>query len=74
VHFFFNMLFLFPEIETSISCGISFFCFSSCQGREIGNEKLIGILDLQQITYRNIDARGLITGFQFLQVNVVFFL
>ncbi|XP_062171617.1 CRAL-TRIO domain-containing protein YKL091C [Alnus glutinosa] len=40
---------------------------SSCQGREIGNEKLIGILDLQQITYRNIDARGLITGFQFLQ-------
>ncbi|XP_015583286.2 CRAL-TRIO domain-containing protein YKL091C [Ricinus communis] len=40
---------------------------SSFKGREIGNEKLIGILDLQQITYRNIDARGLITGFQFLQ-------
>lgn len=40
---------------------------SSFKGREIGNEKLIGIFDLQQITYRNIDARGLITGFQFLQ-------
>ncbi|KAL5763124.1 hypothetical protein ACOSP7_019388 [Xanthoceras sorbifolium] len=40
---------------------------SSFRGREIGNEKLIGILDLQQITYKNIDARGLITGFQFIQ-------
>lgn len=40
---------------------------SSFKGREIGNEKLIGILDLQHITYKNIDARGLITGFQFLQ-------
>ncbi|KAK4371820.1 hypothetical protein RND71_007204 [Anisodus tanguticus] len=40
---------------------------SSFKGREIGNEKLIGILDLQNITYSNVDARGLITGFQFLQ-------
>ncbi|XP_022776490.1 CRAL-TRIO domain-containing protein YKL091C-like [Durio zibethinus] len=40
---------------------------SSVKGREIGNEKLIGILDFQQITYKNVDARGLITGFQFLQ-------
>ncbi|PSS13378.1 CRAL-TRIO domain-containing protein [Actinidia chinensis var. chinensis] len=40
---------------------------SSFKGREIGNEKLVGVLDLQQITYKNIDARGLITGFQFLQ-------
>ncbi|XP_023513848.1 SEC14 cytosolic factor isoform X1 [Cucurbita pepo subsp. pepo] len=40
---------------------------SAFQGREIGNEKLIGILDLQQISYKNIDPRGLITGFQFLQ-------
>ncbi|KAM7254934.1 hypothetical protein ACFE04_020175 [Oxalis oulophora] len=40
---------------------------SSFKGREIGNEKLIGILDLQKISYKNIDARGLITGFQFLQ-------
>ncbi|KAG8637556.1 phosphatidylinositol/phosphatidylcholine transfer protein SFH6 isoform X3 [Manihot esculenta] len=44
---------------------------SSFRGREIGNEKLIGILDLQQITYRNVDARGLITGFQFLQIVIV---
>ncbi|KAG2701573.1 hypothetical protein I3843_06G048200 [Carya illinoinensis] len=40
---------------------------SSFKDREIGNEKLIGILDLQHITYRNIDARALITGFQFIQ-------
>ncbi|XP_065856954.1 sec14 cytosolic factor [Euphorbia lathyris] len=40
---------------------------SSFKGREIGNEKLIVILDLQKISYRNVDARGLITGFQFLQ-------
>ncbi|KAB1205837.1 hypothetical protein CJ030_MR7G027978 [Morella rubra] len=40
---------------------------SSFKGMEIGNEKLIGILDLQHIAYKNIDARGLITGFQFLQ-------
>lgn len=45
---------------------------SSFKGREIGNEKLIGILDLQNITYKNIDARGLITGFQFLQVTYFF--
>ncbi|KAG4208220.1 hypothetical protein ERO13_A03G115776v2 [Gossypium hirsutum] len=40
---------------------------SAIKGREIGNEKLIGVLDFQNITYRNVDARGLITGFQFLQ-------
>ncbi|KAL3379096.1 hypothetical protein AABB24_000023 [Solanum stoloniferum] len=40
---------------------------SSFNGREIGNEKLIAILDLQNITYSNVDTRGLITGFQFLQ-------
>ncbi|CAA3028807.1 Hypothetical predicted protein [Olea europaea subsp. europaea] len=40
---------------------------SSFKGSETGNEKLIGILDLQQISYKNVDARGLITGFQFLQ-------
>ncbi|KAK2999320.1 hypothetical protein RJ639_024443 [Escallonia herrerae] len=40
---------------------------SSFKEREIGNEKLIGVLDLQQLSYKNIDARGLITGFQFLQ-------
>ncbi|KAL9352665.1 hypothetical protein Peur_055345 [Populus x canadensis] len=40
---------------------------SSFKGREIGNEKLIAILDLQHISYKNIDARGMITGFQLLQ-------
>ncbi|KAM3324711.1 SEC14 cytosolic factor [Capsicum chacoense] len=40
---------------------------SSFKGREIGNEKLIGILDLKNITYSNVDVRGMITGFQFLQ-------
>ncbi|XP_049404047.1 sec14 cytosolic factor-like isoform X2 [Solanum stenotomum] len=40
---------------------------SSFNGRETGNEKLIGIVDLQDITYSNADLRGLITGFQFLQ-------
>ncbi|XVE85495.1 hypothetical protein DITRI_Ditri17bG0095300 [Diplodiscus trichospermus] len=40
---------------------------SSVKGREMGNEKLIGIIDFQQVTYKNVDARGLITGFQFLQ-------
>ncbi|KAK7310133.1 hypothetical protein RJT34_07432 [Clitoria ternatea] len=40
---------------------------SAFKGKEIGNEKLIGVLDLQNISYKNIDARGLITGFQFLQ-------
>ncbi|KAL2518705.1 Sec14p-like phosphatidylinositol transfer family protein [Abeliophyllum distichum] len=44
---------------------------SSFRGREIGNEKLIAILDLHQIAYKNIDTRGLITGFQFLQIVIV---
>ncbi|XP_011021759.1 PREDICTED: sec14 cytosolic factor-like [Populus euphratica] len=41
---------------------------SSFKGREMGNEKLIAILDLQHISYKNIDARGMITGFQLLQI------
>lgn len=49
--------------------GVCAACYSAFQGKEIGNEKLIGILDLQQISYKNIDPRGLITGFQSLQVN-----
>ncbi|MED6211473.1 hypothetical protein PIB30_073927 [Stylosanthes scabra] len=40
---------------------------SGFKGKEIGNEKLIGVLDLQNISYKNVDVRGLITGFQFLQ-------
>ncbi|KAG5554141.1 hypothetical protein RHGRI_011872 [Rhododendron griersonianum] len=39
----------------------------SFKGSEIGNEKLIAVLDLKQIAYKNIDPRALITGFQFLQ-------
>ncbi|GJR94068.1 sec14 cytosolic factor-like protein [Tanacetum coccineum] len=44
---------------------------SGFKGKEIGNEKLIGVLDLDQIGYKNVDARGLITGFQFLQIIIV---
>ncbi|KAI4369048.1 hypothetical protein MLD38_017539 [Melastoma candidum] len=40
---------------------------SSFRGQEVGNEKLVAILDLKDISYKNVDARGLITGFQFLQ-------
>ncbi|KAF8040133.1 hypothetical protein BT93_B2380 [Corymbia citriodora subsp. variegata] len=40
---------------------------SSFKGQEIGNEKVIVIFDLQNIGYKNVDTRGLITGFQFLQ-------
>ncbi|CAE5957951.1 unnamed protein product [Arabidopsis arenosa] len=36
-------------------------------GKEVGDEKLVGVIDLANITYKNLDARGLITGFQFLQ-------
>ena len=56
-----------------MDCGILIwihnFHFSSFKGREIGDEKLVGILDLKDISYKNVDARALITGFQFLQVN-----
>ncbi|XP_028752478.1 CRAL-TRIO domain-containing protein YKL091C [Neltuma alba] len=40
---------------------------SAVKGREIGNEKLIAVVDLKNLMYKNIDARGFITGFQFLQ-------
>ncbi|WCJ33632.1 Sec14p-like phosphatidylinositol transfer family protein [Euphorbia peplus] len=40
---------------------------SSFRGKEKGNEKIIVVLDLQNITYRNVDTRGFIAGFQFLQ-------
>ncbi|CAN1297341.1 SEC14 cytosolic factor [Linum perenne] len=41
---------------------------SSFNGRrERGNEKLVAVLDLHQLAYKNVDIRGLITGFQFLQ-------
>ncbi|OVA12177.1 CRAL-TRIO domain [Macleaya cordata] len=37
------------------------------EGREIGNEKMIVVMDLEKLSYKNVDARGLIIGFQFLQ-------
>ncbi|KAG6399074.1 hypothetical protein SASPL_140548 [Salvia splendens] len=40
---------------------------SGFRGKEVGNEKLVAVLDLQKLAYKNIDIRGLITGFQFLQ-------
>ncbi|XP_020869818.1 CRAL-TRIO domain-containing protein YKL091C [Arabidopsis lyrata subsp. lyrata] len=40
---------------------------SGIKGKEVGDEKLAGVIDLANITYKNLDARGLITGFQFLQ-------
>ncbi|XP_026380597.1 sec14 cytosolic factor-like isoform X1 [Papaver somniferum] len=40
---------------------------SFVEGKEKGDEKLMAILDLGNITYRNVDPRALITGFQFLQ-------
>uniref|UniRef100_M1C342 SEC14 cytosolic factor / phosphoglyceride transfer family protein n=2 Tax=Solanum TaxID=4107 RepID=M1C342_SOLTU len=55
-------LVLVQEMMITMNCLVSSF-----NGREIGNEKLIAILDLQNITYSNVDTRGLITGFQFLQ-------
>nr|XP_043623344.1 sec14 cytosolic factor-like [Erigeron canadensis] len=40
---------------------------SGFNGKEIGNEKLVCVLDLDQLAYKNVDVRGMITGFQFLQ-------
>ncbi|CAH8382431.1 unnamed protein product [Eruca vesicaria subsp. sativa] len=48
-------------LEKSISSAIAI------QGKEVGDEKVVGLIDLQNITYKNLDARGTITGFQFLQ-------
>lgn len=40
---------------------------SSFNGREIGNEMFIQVLDLKGISYKNSDVRGMISGFQILQ-------
>ncbi|KAL8161193.1 hypothetical protein V2J09_012682 [Rumex salicifolius] len=40
---------------------------SAREGTKVGSEKMIAIIDLQEISIRNVDARGLITGFQYLQ-------
>ncbi|WZZ57544.1 hypothetical protein YC2023_057651 [Brassica napus] len=41
--------------------------FSGIKEKEVGDEKLVAVFDLANITYKNLDARGLITSFQFLQ-------
>ncbi|CAN8312220.1 unnamed protein product [Cochlearia groenlandica] len=41
---------------------------SGIKGKEVvGDEKLVSVVDLANITYKNIDARAFITSFQFLQ-------
>uniref|UniRef100_M4EDE2 CRAL-TRIO domain-containing protein n=1 Tax=Brassica campestris TaxID=3711 RepID=M4EDE2_BRACM len=44
---------------------------SAIQGKEVGDEKVACLIDLQNITYKNLDARGTITGFQILQIVIV---
>ncbi|CAN8305173.1 unnamed protein product [Cochlearia groenlandica] len=51
--------FIVHMLDKSIASGI--------KGKEVGDEKLVGVIDLANITHKNLDARGLITGFQFLQ-------
>lgn len=46
--------------------------FSGIKDKEVGDEKLVAVFDLANITYKNLDARGLITSFQFLQVSISF--
>ncbi|OVA12176.1 CRAL-TRIO domain [Macleaya cordata] len=36
-------------------------------GKEIGNEKLILIVDMEKLGYKNVDTRNCITGFQLVQ-------
>ncbi|KAL0446716.1 UNVERIFIED_CONTAM: hypothetical protein Slati_1799500 [Sesamum latifolium] len=55
------------KVKISLNSVVIKFQICAFRGKEIGNEKLIGVLDLQQLSYKNIDPRGLITGFQFLQ-------
>ncbi|KAJ9563872.1 hypothetical protein OSB04_009032 [Centaurea solstitialis] len=40
---------------------------SGIRGNQTGNEKIVAIIDLDQVRYKNVDAHGLISGFQFLQ-------
>ncbi|XP_051149458.1 sec14 cytosolic factor-like [Andrographis paniculata] len=40
---------------------------SGFKSKEIGNEKIVAVLDLNNLSYKNVDVRGMITGFQFLQ-------
>ncbi|XP_047330446.1 CRAL-TRIO domain-containing protein YKL091C-like [Impatiens glandulifera] len=56
-----------PQLKKFVIHALDKAIASSVKEREIGNEKLIAIFDLQHITYKNVDARALITSFQFLQ-------
>ncbi|KAL8227713.1 hypothetical protein R6Q57_015297 [Mikania cordata] len=40
---------------------------SGIKGKEIGNEKVVAILDLNHLAYKNVDTKGFITLFQTLQ-------
>ncbi|XP_076884223.1 sec14 cytosolic factor-like [Bidens hawaiensis] len=46
-------------LEKAIASGI--------KDKEIGNEKVIVIMDMQNLAYKNIDTHGFIAGFQMLQ-------
>ncbi|XP_076898967.1 sec14 cytosolic factor-like [Bidens hawaiensis] len=46
-------------IEKGIASGI--------KDKEIGNEKVVVIMDMQNLAYKNIDTQGFIAGFQMLQ-------
>ncbi|CAK7324098.1 unnamed protein product [Dovyalis caffra] len=37
------------------------------EGQEVGNEKIIVLVDLRQLTYKNFDPRGLVNAVKFLQ-------
>ncbi|KAK6921592.1 CRAL-TRIO lipid binding domain [Dillenia turbinata] len=65
----------FQILQTAVYCFLFYMAvllyysdaFSPFGGRVIGNEKLIAILDLESLAYKNVDSRGIITGFQLLQ-------
>ncbi|GJR94069.1 RNA-directed DNA polymerase, eukaryota [Tanacetum coccineum] len=40
---------------------------SGIKGTEIGNEKIVAILEMKDLSYKNVDTQGYISGFQFLQ-------
>lgn len=40
---------------------------SSFRGHQAGNEKIITVIDLQGISYKNVDIRAFVTGFQLVQ-------
>ncbi|KAK1425466.1 hypothetical protein QVD17_20818 [Tagetes erecta] len=40
---------------------------SGIKGKEIGNEKVVVIMDMNQLAYKNVDTHGFISAFQILQ-------